>query len=135
MKKIFFSIVLGVSLTHAYSQSQPELASTGGKVQLKTPALLKTDTSAKKETVKKKAEPFAFGDFTWLNGNDRRHTALLDSKYFTGRVLLDVNYTASNNNPIDHTVVGSTALARDHEFEISTAALGGDFHYQNVRAT
>jgi hypothetical protein len=82
-----------------------------------------------------KSEPFAFGDFTWLNGNDRRHSALLDSKYFTGRVLLDVNYTASNNNPIDHTVVGSTALARDHEFEISTAAFGGDFHYDNVRAS
>jgi len=94
----------------------------------------KKDTVSKKDTVTKK-EPFAFGDFTWLNGNDRRHSDLLDSKYFTGRVLLDFNYTASNNNPIDHTVVGSTALARDHEFEISTAAFGGDFHYDNVRAS
>jgi hypothetical protein len=79
------------------------------------------------------AEPFAFGDFTWLNGNDRRHTALLDSKYFTGEFLADVNYTASNNHPIDHTVVGSTALARDNEFEVSDVTLGGDFHYDNVR--
>jgi len=88
-----------------------------------------------KDTTAVKSEPFAFGDFTWLNGNDRRHKALLDTKYFTGRFLLDVNYTASNNNPIDHTVVGSTALARDHEFEISTVALGGDFHYENIRAS
>jgi hypothetical protein len=78
-------------------------------------------------------EPFAWGDFTWLNGNDRRHTALLDSKYVTGEFLLDMNYTASSNHPIDHTVVGSTALARDNEFQISVAAIGGDFHYDNVR--
>src|SRR5579872_6401020 len=81
------------------------------------------------------SEPFVFGDFTWLNGNDRRHSTPLDSKYFTGRILLDANYTASNQHPIDHTVVGSTALARDNEFQISVAALGGDFHYNNVRAS
>jgi len=80
------------------------------------------------------AEPFAFGDFSWMNGNDRQHTALLDSKYFTGEVLLDANYTASNQHPIDHTVVGSTALARDNEFEVSLLGLGGDFHYENAHA-
>ncbi len=79
------------------------------------------------------AEPFAWGDFTWLNGNDRRHTVLLDSRYFTGEFLLDANYTASNRHPIDHTVVGSTALARDNEFEISLVTMGGDLHYDNVR--
>jgi len=80
-------------------------------------------------------EPYAWGDFTWLNGNDRRHTQLLDSKYFTGRFLLDINYTASNQHPIDQTVVGSTALARDNTFQVSVAAIGGDFHYDNVRAS
>jgi len=134
MKKVLLSITLGVSLTYAYSQSQPVLASNKNQ-EVKVPSFIKADTAVKKDTVKAVSEPFAFGDFTWLNGNDRRHSALLDSKYFTGRILLDVNYTASNNNPIDHTVVGSTALARDHEFEISTAAFGGDFHYDNVRAT
>jgi hypothetical protein len=86
------------------------------------------------DTTQAPSEPFAFGDFTWLNGNDRQHTALLDSKYFTGEFLLDANYTASNQHPIDHTVVGSTALARDNEFELSLAAFGGDFHYDNVHA-
>jgi hypothetical protein len=80
------------------------------------------------------SEPFAWGDFTWLNGNDRRHSALLDSKYFTGSVLLDANYTISNQHPIDHTVVGSTALSRDNEFTLSFLGLGGDFHYDNVHA-
>jgi len=81
------------------------------------------------------SEPFAWGDFTWLNGNDRRHSPLLESKYFTGRFLLDVNYTASNQHPIDQTVVGSTALARDNTFQVSAAAVGGDFHYDNVRGS
>jgi hypothetical protein len=92
-------------------------------------SILKLDPNSDNTT----KEPFSWGDFTWLNGNDRRHTVLLDSKYFTGQFLLDMNYTASSNHPIDHTVVGSTALARDNEFQVSVAAIGGDFHYDNVR--
>ena len=79
------------------------------------------------------AEPFAFGDFTWLNGNSRQHKALLDTPYFTGSFLLDVNYTVSDNSPKDHTVVGSTALTRDNEFTLGFIGFGGDFHYQHVR--
>lgn len=79
------------------------------------------------------SEPFAFGDFTWLNGNDRRHKLLLDTKYFTGSFMLDMNYTYSNHHPVDNTVVGSTALARNNEFGLSFASIGGDFHYNNVR--
>ena len=89
----------------------------------------------KPDTLKEVSEPFAFGDFTWLNGNDRRHTDILDSKYFTPRIYLDVNLTESNRHPIDNTVVGSTVMARNNEFEISDAAFGGDFHFGNVRAS
>ena len=74
------------------------------------------------------AEPFAFGDFTWLNGNNRQHKALLDSQYFTGSLLLDVNYTSSLAHPIDNTVVGSTALARNNEVNLAFLGFGGDFH-------
>ncbi len=88
--------------------------------------------AAAKDTI---SEPFAWGDFTWMNGNDRRRKVLLQNEYLTGRFLFDANYTASNNHPIDHTVVGSTALARDNEFQISVAAIGADFHYDNVRAS
>jgi|HubBroStandDraft_2_1064218.scaffolds.fasta_scaffold09436_3 hypothetical protein len=79
------------------------------------------------------AEPFAFGDFTWLNGTNRQHSAILDSPLFTGSVLLDVNYTQSKNNPIDNTVVGSTALSRNHELTLAFMGFGGDLHYQNAR--
>jgi hypothetical protein len=79
------------------------------------------------------AEPYAFGDFTWLNGNSRQHKAVLDTPYFTPEVLFDVNYTLSKNHPIDNTVVGSTALSRNQEFTLAFMGFGGDFHYENAR--
>jgi hypothetical protein len=82
----------------------------------------------------KAADPFAFGDFGWLNGSNRQHKALLDSPMFTGSFLLDVNYTASQNMPIDNTVVGSTALSRDNEITLAFMGFGGDFHYEHARA-
>jgi hypothetical protein len=79
-------------------------------------------------------EPFAFGDFSWLNGTSRKTSpSILDTKYFTGDVTLDINYTHSFNKPIDNTVVGSTALARDNEAQLSFLGFGGDFHVDNVR--
>jgi hypothetical protein len=83
---------------------------------------------------KKAAEPFAYGDFTWLNGSNRQHKSLLDSPIFTGSFLLDVNYTSSLAHPIDNTVVGSTALSRDDEFVLAFMGFGGDFHYEHARA-
>ncbi|HEX7671435.1 MAG TPA: hypothetical protein VF395_17700, partial [Polyangiaceae bacterium] len=83
--------------------------------------------------VEKAAEPFAFGDFTWLNGNNRQTKAVLDTPYFTPEILFDVNYTASRNHPIDNTVVGSTALSRNDEFTLAFLGFGGDFHYENAR--
>jgi hypothetical protein len=84
-------------------------------------------------TPDKPSEPFAFGDFTWLNGSSRQHKAVLDTPYFTPEILLDVAYTASNNNPIDDTVVGSTALARNNEIMLNFLGFGGDFHYGHAR--
>ncbi|MFI5297164.1 MAG: outer membrane beta-barrel protein [Polyangiales bacterium] len=81
----------------------------------------------------KATEPFAYGDFTWLNGSTRQTKALLDSPIFTGSFLLDVNYTYSFNRPIDDTVVGSTALSRNNEMTIAFVGFGGDFHYENAR--
>src|SRR5579883_1972171 len=39
-----------------------------------------------------KPAPFAFADFTWLNGNSRTHSSPLDTKYFTGELRVDTNY-------------------------------------------
>ncbi len=74
------------------------------------------------------AEPFTWGDFTWLQGNSRIRNPLLDSKYFTGDVTLDVNYNFSFHHPVDHTNTGSTATFRADEYNVSYIEAGGDFH-------
>lgn len=95
--------------------------------------LFKKDTSGI-EAKEPASAPFAFGDFTWLNGTSRKSTPpLIDSKYFTSDITLDLNYTRSNNNPIDNTVVGSTALARNNELQLSFLGFGGDIHVDHVR--
>jgi hypothetical protein len=87
------------------------------------------------EKNKLKGEPFEGLDMTWQNGSDSRTTNIWkDLKYFTPSVLLDVNYTYSFNNPIDNTVVGSTALTRNNEVQLSALHWGGDFNYNGARA-
>ncbi|MGZ3941748.1 MAG: outer membrane beta-barrel protein [Bacteroidia bacterium] len=85
-------------------------------------------------TSKQKGEPLEGMDCTWWNGGDRRSSPTLAGKYFTPTVMVDGNTTHSFNNPVDNTVVGSTALARNNEMQISGAHLGGDFYYDGARA-
>jgi len=77
--------------------------------------------------------PFEGLDQTWYNGGDRRDSSVLKGKYFTAGVFLDVNYTHSFANPIDNTVVGSTALSRNNEMQVELGAIGGEFEYNNAR--
>lgn len=80
------------------------------------------------------AEPFFFGDFTWMTGNPRTTDSPLDSKVFTGELRVDTNYTLSAANPTDHTLSGSSEIFRSNEVQVTQLGLGGDFHWQNVRA-
>jgi hypothetical protein len=76
--------------------------------------------------------PFAFGDFTWLNGTPRNEP-VLDTKFFTAEIRFDTHYMEDFNQPIDHTIVGSTEAYRSGEVQIEQASVGGDFHWDNVR--
>lgn len=77
--------------------------------------------------------PFAFGDFTWLNGSPRTKDTVLDTKFFTPEVRFDTHFMEDFNQPKDHTIVGSTESFRSGEVQIEQASVGGDFHWQNVR--
>ncbi len=93
-----------------------------------------TDTTkVKKDTTVKEPDPLAYADFSWVNGQNRQSSKLLDNDFFTGDFTFDMNYTRSNNNPIDNVVTGSTALARNNEVDVSFVGIGGDFHYDHVR--
>ena len=77
--------------------------------------------------------PFAFADFSWLNGNSREKDSPLDSKVFTGEFRADTSYIDDFAHPIDHTLVGSSESGRTNEVQVQQLGIGGDFHYDNVR--
>jgi len=81
-----------------------------------------------------KTEPFAFADFTWLNGNPRTKEVPLDTKFFTPEIRADVDYTYDFRHPQDDTISGSSEIFRANEVQITQFGVGGDFHYDNVRA-
>jgi Putative beta-barrel porin-2, OmpL-like. bbp2 len=83
---------------------------------------------------KEKAEPFAFADFSWLNGNSRVKDVPLDTKFFTPEVQADVDYIVDFNHPADDTIGGSSEVFRANEFQLTQFGAGGDFHYNNVQA-
>ena len=81
-----------------------------------------------------KAEPFDFADWTWLNGNPRTKTPAFDSKFFTPEIRADVDYVYDFRHPKDDTISGSSEVFRAGEVQLTQLGVGGDFHYDNVRA-
>jgi len=77
--------------------------------------------------------PFAYGDFTWLNGTPRNKDTVLDTKFFTPEVRFDTHFMQSFNQPKDHTLGGATESFRSGEVQVEQISVGGDFHWQNVR--
>jgi len=80
------------------------------------------------------SEPFAFADFTWLNGNPRTKQVPLDTKFFTPEIRADVDYVYDFAHPKDDTIGGSSEIFRSNEVQVTQLGVGGDFHYDNVRA-
>jgi hypothetical protein len=81
-----------------------------------------------------KAQPFAFADFTWLNGNARTKDLAMDTKFFTPEIRADVDYVYDFAHPKDDTIGGSSEIFRSNEVHVTQLGVGGDFHYDNVRA-
>ena len=81
-----------------------------------------------------KPAPFSDYDWTWLNGNPRTKDIFWDSKFFTPEIRADVNYVNDFNHPTDHSMGGSSELFRTQEVQVEQLGVGGDFHYDNVRA-
>ena len=81
-----------------------------------------------------KTEPFSFADFTWLNGNARTKESPMDTKFFTPEIRADVDYNYDFNHPKDDTIGGSSEVFRSNEVHVTQLGVGGDFHYDHVRA-
>jgi hypothetical protein len=81
-----------------------------------------------------KSVPFAFANFTWLNGNARTVDTPYATKFFTPEVRSDANYNYDFRHPQDDTISGSSEIFRANEVQLTQFGVGGDFHYDNVRA-
>ncbi len=80
------------------------------------------------------SEPFAFADFTWLTGNPRTKDTPYATRFFSPEIRTDVNYTYDFRHPADDTIGGSSEIFRSNEVQVTQLGVGGDFHYENVRA-
>jgi hypothetical protein len=109
--------------------AKTSMASSAGAVIEPT-----SQTPGKKPAKTPASVPFAFADFTWLNGNARTKEPAFDSKFFTPEIRADVSYVYSFNHPKDDTIGGSSEVFRHGEFTLTQLGVGGDFHYNNVRA-
>ena len=98
-------------------------------------AVLETssDSSAPKPEKPAPTEPFAYADWTWLNGTARNKDAVWDSKFFTPEIRFDADFISSFNHPKDDSLGGSTEIFRSNEIQLEQISFGGDFHWQNVR--
>jgi hypothetical protein len=80
------------------------------------------------------SEPFAYANFTWLTGNPRTVDTPYATKFFTPEIRSDANYTYDFRHPKDDTIGGSSEIFRANEVQLTQFGVGGDFHYDNVRA-
>ena len=85
-----------------------------------TPVLAVAGQSSEPAPVAKpgKEEPFAFADWTWLNGNPRTKQPAFDRKFFTPEIRADVDYVYDFNHPKDDTIGGSSEVFRSDEVHV-----------------
>jgi Putative beta-barrel porin-2, OmpL-like. bbp2 len=123
--------VLGAAPLTAQRSSSDTTSAKQFKGDTTASAQPQPDTTSAERT--SKSAPFAFADFTWVNGNGRAHYSPLATKYFTPEFRLDANYISDLNQPEDHTLDGSAETGRTNEVQVQQLGIGGDFRYDNVR--
>ena len=114
------------------TKTQPATAEVNSS--LAKPGVPEQNAAQPQTATEKPSEPFAYADWTWLNGNARTKEPAFDSKFFTPEIRLDAHYISSFNHPRDDSMGGSTETFRSNEFQIEQISLGGNFHWQNVNA-
>jgi hypothetical protein len=115
--------------------ASPAIATTSAPASTPLPGWTVQSLSAGAAPAKtEKIDPFSDWDWTWLNGNPRTKEAAFDSKFFTPEIRADITYTYDFNRPVDNTISGSSEIFRSNEIQLEQLGLGGDFHYDNVRA-
>jgi hypothetical protein len=140
---------LEAELKNAKAPERPEIPATSAKATVPVAPIVATPAApaataatpestsfmkAATEVPPAKIDPFSDADWTWLNGNPRTKEIFWDSKFFTPEIRADTVYVYDFNHPTDHSMGGSSELFRSQEVQLTQLGIGGDFHYDNVRA-
>ncbi|HXN64930.1 MAG TPA: TonB-dependent receptor [Candidatus Acidoferrales bacterium] len=112
----------------ATTPSQPQTDASA------TPAVQASAAVKDPAAASAKPAPFSDADWSWLNGNPRTKDIFWDSAFFTPEIRSDVDYVYDFNHPTDHSMGGSSELFRSQEVQLEQLGVGGDFHWDNVRA-
>ena len=80
-------------------QSDPPVVANGNARQETSRSAAEMPATNASTSPTEAEAPFAFADFTWLNGNSRTKESPLDSKVFTGEFRADVSYIYDLNIP------------------------------------
>ena len=132
------SIIAPTATTAATPNAKPAEASadsTSAPARAAVETAQTTQASATEQpAASTPSAPFAYADWTWLNGNARNKDAVWDSKFFTPEVRVDTHYIMDLNHPRDDTMGGSTEIFRSDEFQVEQISFGGNLHWENVNA-
>ena len=120
------------TVVHSAKANAPVLAVVAPAVA--QPATMQYDSGTAVPAKNQKIAPFSDWDWTWLNGSPRNKDVAFDSKFFTPEIRADVTYNYDFNKPVDNSIGGSSEIFRSNEIQLEQLGIGGDFHYDNVRA-
>ena len=121
------------STLNAQPEHQPVTAKASAPVSPLSMDMPATDSAAS-DPHAPHSDPFAFADFTWLNGNARTRDTPYATKFFSPEIRADINYTYDFRHPQDDSIGGSSEVFRSSEVQVTQLGVGGDFHLDNVRA-
>jgi hypothetical protein len=124
----------GSSAAAVNGESSSQAIATEPTVANPSPNVASKEQTQAAPTKPEPEAPFAYADWTWLNGNARTKHPVWDSKFFTPEIRFDANYISSFNHPRDDSLGGSTETFRSNEVQIEQISFGGDLHWDNVRA-
>jgi len=116
----------------ALPEAAPAPAAVPAPAPAAVPAAAVVQAAAPSTPAAEPKVPFAFGDFTWMNGQSRQKSQPLSNGIATVSLYLDSYYGYSFNHPKDDTIVGSNTVGRNAEFQINTAGVGIEADYKNV---
>src|SRR3984885_4094596 len=120
------------TVVHSAKANAPVLAVVAPAVA--QPATMQYDSGTAVPAKNQKIAPFSDWDWTWLNGSPRNKDVAFDSKFFTPEIRADVTYNYDFNKPVDNSIGGASEIIRSNEIQLEQLGIGGDFHYDNVRA-